>query len=180
MYTAQIANINRRIATKIAQKDRYSLSTDGISVAGTLFAAGTEEYEKYLEEYAQISADIANLYLESAELITERWGHLIKTELKSTFGDMDKMKEEWEWITSQRALEFDSLEKSLELQKLENEITKAVNNTANVKIREQLAQFRERELAALRSQVRLNEEDLKMTRAKFQVLQAEIALREAQ
>jgi hypothetical protein len=94
--------------------------------------------------------------------------------------DLEKVKEEWDWLTSQDEKYLDSVNAAFEVRKLENQFAKAANATNNLKTQERINALREQELAILKSKDKLSQYDIDRAKKRLEILQAEIALQDAQ
>lgn len=94
--------------------------------------------------------------------------------------DLEAIKEEWDWIKDESEAYFDEIEAAFEIQKVANEFQKRINNTTNLNAQERLNALREEELKALKEKDKLTKYDVDRAKTRFEILQAEIALQEAQ
>lgn len=94
--------------------------------------------------------------------------------------DISKLKEDWDWQKQINEGYYDTINASYELKKLDNAFTKAINETTNVKAQERINALRKEELALLQSKDRLSEHEVENAKMQLEILQATIALQDAQ
>lgn len=145
-----------------------------------------EEKEAIIEEYTaagQASADAVYSVMEA-----RRDKYLNDTEIaiknfnKSIYGDLDMelFTEEWDWTKSQKDKYYDSVQTLFEKDKLAAQFDTAANEATSLRAQEEINKLKREEFAQLEKIEKLSEYDVQHAQKKLDILQAEIALREAQ
>ena len=93
---------------------------------------------------------------------------------------MEALKEEWDWTTEQQNKYLTSLNAVIEKEKLKNTFAKAIDNTSNIKAQQAINKLLSDELTILNSLDKISQKDIERAEKKLSILQAEIALQEAQ
>ena len=181
-YKAIVANqIN---SYKTAQAEYEYLRSQYLQEAAV---SGDSDYALELKnKMVQAGEAVAAAISESATAMQEEYINSLNVMMSEfvsiwTNGeDLEALKEEWDWIKDESEAYFDEIDAAFEIQKIANDFQKTINNTTNLNAQERLNKLREEELKALRAKDKLTKYDIDRAKARFEILQAEIALQEAQ
>lgn len=146
--------------------------------------AMTDHDKQLLDEYTQRAIEagktVAATSAEYAAMLSENYQANIEATFDTLFDGLDKAKEQYDWISSRAETQFDALSGAMEIQKIATSWTKAMYDNKNLKAQSQMNTFIEQELEFLREKDKLTQYDLDRAQARFDLLQAQIALEEAQ
>lgn len=93
---------------------------------------------------------------------------------------LDNLKYEWDYVLEQSERYLDNVDKSYEISKLNSSINKQLSNTTSASIRQRLLDFQKKELDYLEKKDQLSQYDIDRSNKKLEILQAQIALEDAQ
>lgn len=93
---------------------------------------------------------------------------------------LDNLKYEWDYVLEQSERYLDNVDKSYEISKLNSSINKQLNNTTSASTRQRLLDFQKKELDYLEKKDQLSQYDIDRSNKKLEILQAQIALEDAQ
>lgn len=188
-YSNQLTNIEKqedRLAKQI-QDITSTIVYDSYGAISSIngYDQNSKWYKQELDKYIQLNNDYGELILNKAQVIKDQWMNTITIgieEMKNSMGaaEMEIMERRWEWISGESKKYYDTIDAAYELQKLQSDFDKRINNTANTKTQEKLIKMRDATLKSLKEQNKLSESDLKMAQEKLAILEAEIALRDAE
>ena len=149
------------------------------------YEEGTEEWEKAMANWQDAFEKTQDAMVQAIENVQKKWENSINSVMsklrnQAYGGNMQSALEEWDKTTWHADRYLDSLERANGLLNLQNKYINAINNTNDPKIQEKLAQLEEHQLNSLSQKTHLREIDLKIAEQQLTVLQAQIALEEAQ
>lgn len=93
---------------------------------------------------------------------------------------LDNLKYEWDYVLEQSERYLDNVDKSYEISKLNSSINKQLSNTTSASTRQRLLDFQKKELDYLEKKDQLSQYDIDRSNKKLEILQAQIALEDAQ
>lgn len=176
--------LNEEVKVLEAQRDR---------VAKELAAADSEESRKrWQDEYNRIQdmlTEIKNQELEAAEEEIEALNEIFKTTMEETFRDIElaategmgfnELEKSLANIKSLADIWLDDTNKTYETNKMLRDINKAIENTDNKAAKDRYNAFAN-DIKALQNKKDLTKGELELAQSRYKVLQAQIALEEAQ
>ena len=173
LYKTQIENQNQILKKRKEEYEYYLAQSQDVRLDEDTRAHAREQAAATAQEIAAISAELA-------QAITDDFNASIEFMVSNLFTGLQDAKEEWNWLKSESDRVYNDLTKSFEIAKFENEINKAINSTTSINAQRQLNKLREEELKALEEKEQLTKYDFDRAQARFELLQAQIALEEAQ
>ena len=93
---------------------------------------------------------------------------------------LDNLIYEWDYVLEQSERYLDNVDKSYEISKLNSSINKQLSNTTSASTRRRLLDFQKKELDYLEKKDQLSQYDIDRSNKKLEILQAQIALEDAQ
>ena len=145
-----------------------------------------EEQEAIIEEYYVAGEAAAEAMYSSMEVRRDKYLNDTEIELskfnKSIYRDfnIELWKEQWQWAKDSMDGYYDSVQRLYKIEDLDLEFEKAIYDNSDVKAQQAINKLRQEELAYLKSLDKLSEYDVKRAQQKLEILQAEIALRDAE
>lgn len=173
LYKTQIDNQNQVLAKRKEEYQYFLTQSQDARLDDDTRAHAREQAAATAQEIAAISAELA-------QAITDDFNASIEFMISNLFTGLQDAKEEWNWLKGESDRVYNDLTKSFEIAKFENEINKAINSTTSINAQRQLNKLREEELKALEKKEQLTKYDFDRAQARFELLQAQIALEEAQ
>jgi len=146
----------------------------------------TADQQKYYENWQTQQSKLNDLVTSYIELLQKDYLNTVNDVLASlektlTGGStLERVKEQWERITSYSDKYFDSIEQAYEAQKFANKINQDIAKMNDIKNQQKLQTFRDKEITYLREKENLTKYDLDAAEARYQIALKEIALQEAQ
>lgn len=152
---------------------------------------GSEEYKKALEKERELDQDILSTrkdivqaYKDAKEaannLAVQNWQDNFTTTINGVDGiPLQYAADQWERIKENADLYLDDLNRAWELEKLQNEYQKLLNDATDPKIQQQITQQMEQQLGYLRDKTNLSKYDVEYANAQLEILQKTIALEDA-
>ena len=149
------------------------------------YAEGTEEWKKAMENWEKAHENTQSAMITAVKNLQTQWENSIKKifkQLKDTTygGNMEAALEDWDKMNWHSDRYLDSLERATGLLNLQDKYQKLINKTTNTKTQAELAKLEEQQLDALSQKEHLREIDLKLQEQQLAVLEAQIALEDAQ
>lgn len=175
-YEAQL-NIQQRI-TK-TREERYNTAQAQYQDA-IARQASDDVIEAYRDTYLQAGEAYASSIVDYSSALKEKYNRAMNQVLEDIFGDQESIKEEQDWIRKTEEEYFDTVERYFALQGLSRDFDSAINATNNVEIQKELNELKKQELGILEKEGKISQYDIDRAKAKLEILQAEIALRDAQ
>ena len=173
LYEQQNTNLNSILTT---QKEAYAYWENQVKNGGLTGEALDEAKAKWAEAGQAVAATSAEL----AQSYSDQFARIVQSSVDAVFNGLEELKEQYDWISSQSEKTFDSLSGAMEIQKAATAWTKAMYDSKNLKAQSQMNTFIEEEVALLKEKDKLTQYDLDRAQARFDLLQAQIALEEAQ
>ena len=93
---------------------------------------------------------------------------------------LDYLKYEWDYIKEDSAQYLDNVDRAYQVSKFSANIEKQINSSSSVNAKKRLADFQQQELEMLENKDKLSQYDLDRSNKKLEILQAQIALEDAQ
>lgn len=151
---------------------------------------GSEEYLKALEKEQELDKDIldvrkniAETYKKAKELANElavqNWLDNFTADINGVEVPLEYAADQWERIKENADNYLDDLNRAWELEKLENEYLKLVDDAVDPNIQKQITKQMQEQLGYLREKDKLSEYDVKYANAQLEILQKTIALEDA-
>ena len=146
-----------------------------------------EEREKIEQEYLETGRAYAEAmysvmearqadYLNNIEVALDNF----RTKIYGEGTDVDLLRKQWEWAKSSSEDYYDSVQRLYKLEDLALEFDKIIYDTKDIKTQQRINNLKEDELKYLKSLDKLSEYDVKRAQQKLEILQAQIALEDAQ
>ena len=182
LYTRSLGaqvDIQRQAGERFAAAQAKFKDIDNLAISD-------EEREAIIQEYTEAGNDYASALYSTMESRRDKYLNdtevAIKSFNKAVYGSLDTelFEKEWDWTKSQQDKYFDSIQSMYEKDSLAAAFDTAANNAKSISAQEQINKLKREELAQLEKIDKLSEYDLERARQKLSVLEAEIALREAQ
>lgn len=92
----------------------------------------------------------------------------------------EKAKEQWDWMQAEADDYLNSLDAAFGIEQMITSYNKAANSTTDIRVQQKINDLREQELKILREKDKLSQHDLDRAQKQLDVLQARIALEDAQ
>lgn len=151
---------------------------------------GSEEYLQALEKEQELDKDIldvreniAETYKEAKELANElavqNWLDNFTADINGVEVPLEYAADQWERIKENADNYLDDLNRAWELEKLENEYLKLIDDAVDPNIQKQITKQMQEQLGYLREKDKLSEYDVKYANAQLEILQKTIALEDA-
>ena len=128
----------------------------------------------------QIGADISSLSATLAQEVANNLERSIDVMMETTFGAIEKFKSEYDWLMEDSERTYDTVTGMFRINELQASVAAAKAQNASINAQRKLNEFVELEIDALREKDKLTEHDYERAKARFELLQAQIALEEAQ
>lgn len=149
-----------------------------------------ENYEKLRDEAIE-NAETAQTNAQQASLNSlKAYQEAFKLSIESAFQDLEDLFTDglgFDWADKLWSLDkdyitnwYDNIEKEFNIKDFTLMIDMDIDDTSSEAVKQKLADFRDEQEEQLRNQAYLSEYDLKLAKAKYNVLKKEIALQEAQ
>ena len=149
------------------------------------YEEGTDEWKAAMENWQSAFEATNEVMITAVQNLQSQWENSINSIMKSlrneTFGgNMDNALEDWDKMTWHSERYLDSIERANGLLDLQNSYLDMINKTNDPKLQAKLAELEEKQLDALANKEHLREIDLKLAQQQLTVLQAQMALEDAQ
>ena len=149
------------------------------------YEEGTDEWKKAMENWQDAFEKTNEAMMTSIENLQSKWENSINSIMSSlrnaTYGgNMDAALEDWDKLTWHSDRYLDSLERANGLLDLQHNYIDAINATNDPKLQQKLADLEEKQLEALSNKEHIREIDLQIAQQQLTVLQAQMALEDAQ
>ena len=149
------------------------------------YEEGTDEWKKAMENWQDAFEKTNEAMLTSVENLQSKWENSINsimTKLRNTTygGNMSAALEDWDKLTWHGDRYLDSLERANGLLDLQHSYINAINTANDPKLQQKLADLEEKQLEALSNKEHIREIDLQIAQQQLTVLQAQMALEDAQ
>lgn len=183
LYSAQINNSGVQIESLRQQKAFWAEQAEA---AKQSYGEESEAYQEAYEKMRDCEQDLNDAVLDRINLIKDQYQNTISStidalEKKITGGTtLDYMQDQWDRLKESADLYMDATEKAYNTETFKANVDQAIADTKSVKAKQKLLEFQEKELKALREKKQLTQYDIDAANARFDILQKEIALEDAQ
>ena len=149
------------------------------------YEKGTDEWKKAMENWQDAFEKTNDYMITAVENLQSKWENSINSIMSSlrnqTYGgNMVGALEDWDKMNWHSDRYLDSLERATGLLDLQDKYQQAINKTNDPRLQAKLAELEEKQLNALSEKEHLREIDLKISEQQLTVLQAQMALEDAQ
>lgn len=183
LYSAQINNSGVQIESLRQQKAFWAEQAEA---AKQSYGEESEAYQEAYKKMRDCEQDLNDAVLDRINLIKDQYQNTISStidalEKKITGGTkLDYMQDQWDRLKESADLYMDATEKAYNTEIFKANVDQAIADTKSVKAKQKLLEFQEKELKALREKKQLTQYDIDAANARFDILQKEIALEDAQ
>ena len=183
LYSAQINNSGVQIESLRQQKAFWGEQAEA---AKQSYGEESEAYQEAYKKMRDCEQDLNDAVLDRINLIKDQYQNTISStidalEKKITGGTtLDYMQDQWDRLKESADLYMDATEKAYNTETFKANVDQAITDTKSVKAKQKLLEFQEKELKALREKKQLTQYDIDAANARFDILQKEIALEDAQ
>lgn len=184
-YAALTGLWEQQVATDVQRLDKLRQQQDYWKQQIDQYEEGTDEWEAAMENWQESFAALNEAMIDSVKNLQAQWENSMNRILKdlgnSVYGgDRSRALEEWENLNWHSDRYLDNLARANGLLNLQAEFTKAINTTQDPKRQKELADLEQKQLDALSKKEHIREIDLKLAQQQLTVMQAQIALEDAQ
>lgn len=147
---------------------------------------GSEAWLKAKDNWQEAVSTLNSEIEQSITNLKEGYNNAIQSifqEVNNQISDgkgLDNLKYEWDYVLEQSERYLDNVDKSYEISKLNSSINKQLSNTTSASTRQRLLDFQKKELDYLEKKDQLSQYDIDRSNKKLEILQAQIALEDAQ
>ena len=183
LYSAQINNSGMQIESLRQQKAFWAEQTEA---AKQSYGEESEAYQEAYEKMRDCEQDLNDAVLDRINLIKDQYQNAVSStidalEKQITGGSaLDYMQDQWDRLKESADLYMDATEKAYNTETFKANVDQAITDIKSVKAKQKLLEFQEKELKALREKKQLTQYDIDAANARFDILQKEIALEDAQ
>lgn len=183
LYSAQINNSGAQIESLRKQKEFWAEQAEA---AKQSYGEESEAYQEAYEKMRDCEQELNDAVLDRINLIKKQYQNTISStidalEKQMTGGTtLDYMQDQWDRLKESADLYMDATEKAYNTETFKANVDQAVADTKSIKAKQKLLEFQEKELKALREKKQLTQYDIDAANARFDILQKEIALEDAQ
>lgn len=139
-----------------------------------------EKWKEAADAYASSIVEIANIakeqYSNAVEALIQNFNQSLLPSNRTTAG----LSEEWDWVKKQHSDYLSPLDRAFGIDEIRANYQTAINDSSNIKAQQKINDLMQEQLDILESQDKLSQYDLDRANKKLEILQAEIALQEAQ
>ena len=144
------------------------------------FDEGTDAYKNVQDKMLEAGKNAAAMGVEYGQMVADNFKRTVENSVNELFDGLNQAKEELDWLRADAERYYNKVEAYFEVSKLEASIRKDLNDSKSANAQRKIAEFLEDQVNSLRNINKLSEADLKRAQAKYDLLQAQIALEEAQ
>lgn len=183
VYSAQINNSGAQVESLRQQKEFWEQQA---AAAKQSYGEESEAYQEAYKKMQDCEQKLNDAVLDRINLIKNQYQNTIS----STISDLEKqmtggvkldyMQEQWDRLKESADLYMDATEKAYNTETFKNNVDQAISDTKNLKAKQKLQEFQEKELKNLREKKQLTQYDVDAANARLDILQKEIALEDAQ
>lgn len=151
----------------------------------SIFEENSEEWLKYQDQIIAREKEIQEAGMQILEDQIANRDRDIEKLLDKAFNealgvdDLDWMAEQWELINRNADQYLDSVNSAYELQKLQNQALKLMDNSTGVRQQEMINQFMKDNIEQLKTKDKLSQYDVAYAQAQLEILEKRLALEEA-
>ena len=139
-----------------------------------------ENWKEAADAYASSIVEIANIAKEQYSNAIERLIQGFNKSLLPSNRTITGLGEEWDWVKKQHSDYLSPLDRAFGIDEIRANYQTAINDSSNIKAQQKINDLMQEQLNILESQDKLSQYDLDRANKKLEILQAEIALQEAQ
>ena len=144
------------------------------------YEVASENYIKNLDDFNQSVEQALEDINEQIELLTNQTFDKLEKDLTNGLG-FDVLEEEWKLINDYANSYFDNVERYLNMEEYTNILNDAANAVGlSAENQQKLNEFRDQELDKLRSLNKLTAYDIEESKARLEIMKAQMALEDAQ
>ena len=180
-YKAQENNLNTMRAKYQSEYEYWQDMLTATDAEGNpILTEGTDAYKNAQEKMLAAGKNAAALGVEYGQMVADNFKRTVENSVNELFDGLNQAKEELDWLRADAERYYNKVEAYFEVSKLEASIRKDLNESKSANAQRKIAEFLEDQVNSLRDIEKLSEADLKRAQAKYDLLQAQIALEEAQ
>ena len=185
-YKGQAENLKKIVEARKNQYDFAKLQYDEMTKQENIGKYNKEQIDAITSQYIAAQDSFLSSINETAQIYLEEYTNkaeslLIEFEEKITDGiGLEKIKEEWDWMQEVAGDFLDDLDTAFGIESVINSYNKAANSTTDVRIQQKINDLKEQEIKILREKAKLSQYDLDRAQKQLDILQARIALEDAQ
>ena len=194
-YQTQTKNIEAQISSlrkqtefwqNEFQKSYESAIKSGSQVDMNDFTTQTEDMKKAYDYMNEAQEKLNDSILDAVDILQKKYLNTINKIVdemdKGLFGPggYDEVKSNQEFLQKMADEYLDDYEKAARVQTFANKIDMDKANASNLKAQQKIQAFRDKEIAALREEKNLTEDQVKLAEARYDIMLKEIALEDAQ
>ena len=178
LWNQQVAQDNARLQALQKEQQYWRDRVDQ-------YTEGTDEWKKAMENWQDAFEKTNDAMMTSVQNLQARWENSINS-IMSTLrnqtygGNMAAALEDWDKILWHDDRYLDPLERATGLMDLQSKYRDAIRGTNDPKLQQKLADLEEKQLNALAEKEHLREIDLRISEQQLAVMQAQMALEDAQ
>lgn len=185
-----LAEISGESIAKI--NSRYDMMTENsrAAVNTAMSALTSADWKELLTDGFQDAADLKAFeqsfttafesVLAAIETVNEKYQNAVRTVFGIENNDFKVYEAEWDGIQKRNNEYYDDVNKTYKISEIKSQYIKAINNAPTLEIERKITDAMNDQISHLEDINKLRESDLKIAQARLDVLQAEIALEEAQ
>ena len=144
------------------------------------YEVASENYIKNLDDFNQSVEQALEDINEQIELLTNQTFDKLEKSLTKGLG-FDVLEEEWKLINDYANSYFDNVERYLNMEEYTNTLNDAANAIGlSAENQQKLNEFRDQELDKLRAKEKLTSYDIEESKARLEIMKAQMALEDAQ
>ena len=185
-YNAQEKNTKAEIDSLKLQADLWKAQYEEALAIDEANGTLSEDTQKFYELWQDAQQGLNDKVIEYIELLQNDYKNTISDIIsdleKSITGGaaLDEVKEQWELLKEQSEKYYDDVERIYELSSLASKYENSIINTSNLENQQKLQEMYNQEMEYLQNKKNLNEYDLKVANAKYDMTLKQIMLEEAQ
>lgn len=178
-YQKQHENNVEAIEAARSSRDYWASVMEQEEEGSELWLKAKENWEASVDTLnSRVEDSISNLkaqYDNAIKLIFQRTNEQI-----TNGKGLDYLKYEWDYIKEDSAQYLDNVDRSYQISKFSANIEKQINSSSSASAKKRLADFQQQELEMLENKDKLSQYDIDRSNKKLEILQAQIALEDAQ
>ena len=178
-YQKQHENNVEAIEAARSSRDYWASVMEQEEEGSELWLKAKENWEASVDTLnTRVEDSISNLkaqYDNAIKLIFQRTNEQI-----TNGKGLDYLKYEWDYIKEDSAQYLDNVDRSYQISKFSANIEKQINSSSSLSAKKRLSDFQQQELEMLENKDKLSQYDLDRSNKKLEILQAQIALEDAQ
>ena len=185
-YDAQEQNTKVEIDSLKQQADLWKAQYEQALAIDEANGTLSQDTQKFYELWQDAQQGLNDKVVDYIELLQNDYKNTISDIIsdleKSISGGaaLDDVKEQWELLKQQSEKYYDDVERVYELSSLASKYENSIINTSNLKNQQKLQEMYNQEMEYLQNKKNLNEYDLQVANAKYDMTLKQIMLEEAQ